>query len=528
MTFNLIDEPWILVQSKQGPATVSLRQAFAQADTIIQLTGEVPTQAFANLRLMLAICHDALELLGPEDVETLRDEGVDLVAIDTYLDEVHDRFELFDDTCPFMQVPDLHTAKNEHSGLEKIIADIPNGVPFFTTRAGAQLETISAAEAARWLVHVQAFDPSGIRSGAVGDPLQKGGKGYPIGPGWAGQIGGVVIHGSCLAETLALNLTPRSEHPADRPIWRKPPLTAERDDDAVSHGPVETLTWPSRRVRLVGGVDGVVGVVLCQGDKLAPQRMEGLEPMTAWRYSKPQSAKFGRPVYMPKELDPARSLWRGLPELVRSGQTATIEDQGSKFDATIPPATLAATISDEVSTMLVIQTIGMQYGPQNAVTEEIIDDRIEVHASLLSPDAVAAHVALADGVAIAEEAVRALGQFAAHLARAAGEKGDSAGEGARQRAVETAWSRLDGPARRWVRSLSADTDLLESRTAWSGEVLTIVEDLGTTMVDAASPAAMRGRETSFGFMSAHKAYAMFRAALRKHAGLPKTNGEGKE
>ena len=67
--------------------------------------------------------------------------------------------------------------------------------PFDRAVAVEGLERISWAEAARWLVHVHAFDPSGIRSGAVGDPSVKGGKGYPIGPGWTGQVGVVIVEG---------------------------------------------------------------------------------------------------------------------------------------------------------------------------------------------------------------------------------------------------------------------------------------------------------------------------------------------
>ncbi|NYN06610.1 type I-E CRISPR-associated protein Cse1/CasA, partial [Salmonella enterica subsp. enterica serovar Typhimurium] len=69
---------------------------------------------------------------------------------------------------------------------------------------------LSFAEAARWLVHTQAYDYSGIKPGVEGDPRVKGGKGYPIGTGWSGMTGGTVIRGTTLLETLLLNSTPEA------------------------------------------------------------------------------------------------------------------------------------------------------------------------------------------------------------------------------------------------------------------------------------------------------------------------------
>lgn len=72
------------------------------------------------------------------------------------------------------------------TALSRLVPDVPAGHPFFTTRSGADLKSMTFAEAARWVVHCQAYDPSGIKSGAVGDAQVKGGRGYPIGTGWCG------------------------------------------------------------------------------------------------------------------------------------------------------------------------------------------------------------------------------------------------------------------------------------------------------------------------------------------------------
>lgn len=306
MAFNLIDQPWILVQPAEGAQQeVSLRQIFSEGSSIRRITGEVPTQGFALLRLLLAICHDAVGWHTTDAIEQLHEDGLDLAAIDAYLDEWHARFDLLDPQRPFFQVAGLATANGEHSGLEKIIADVPNGQPFFTTRAGRGLAQISLAEAARWLIHVQAFDPSGIRSGAVGDALAKNGKGYPIGPAWSGHLGGIVQHGDSLLQTLLLNITETPKNPADRPVWTWPNApTAVRAEEAIPAGPVQLLVWQSRRVRLVSDPDAsaIIGVVLSQGDKLT--RRTGTNSsrcrVGAIRRHRPRSS--GRPHTCPTSM----------------------------------------------------------------------------------------------------------------------------------------------------------------------------------------------------------------------------------
>ncbi|NNG20974.1 type I-E CRISPR-associated protein Cse1/CasA [Naumannella sp. ID2617S] len=516
--YDLIDEPWILAQSASGEEELSLRETFRRAPELVGLGGDVPTQGFAILRVLLAICHHAIGWHTPDDLAELHAEGVDLARVDACLDEWRDRFDLFHPERPFMQVPDLRTAKGEHSGLEKIIADVPNGQQFFTTRAGRGLETITAAEAARWLVHTQAFDPSGIRSGAVGDELTKGGKGYPTGPAWAGHLGGVVLHGKDLAETLRLNIvaTPRSS--ADLPVWALPERQTERrSEQAIAAGPVQLLVWQSRRIRLVGDRAGVHGVVLAQGDKLTPQNMGRLEAMSGWRYSKPQSKKAGTTVYMPNKHEPGRALWRGLPALVAPG-VEKVEDSGT-HDRFRAPATLRELEATDDDDMVVIQTIGINYGAQEAVIDEIVDDRMSLQASLVSEEALPVREMLTDAVNNADRCVRALGQLAANLARAAGEKGDSAGEGARQRASEEGWAALDQPARRWVRTLTAESDVQEAQREWQGTVEAIVTGVSRRLVAAAGPASTRGRETSFGFMSVPVAQMRFTRSIREELSL---------
>ena len=196
--FDLLEQSWIQAVDLAGCACeLSVREVLARAQEISCLSGELPTQSFAILRLLLAIVRRSLGHKPGTGAQTWgalwREDRLPMNDITAYLDRYRDRFDLFDPHAPFFHVPDLRSSNDEVEPLDKLIADVPNGEKYFTTRAGASVECIEFAEAARWLVHVQAFDPSGIKTGAVGDTRVKGGKGYPIGVAWTGCLGGVFL-----------------------------------------------------------------------------------------------------------------------------------------------------------------------------------------------------------------------------------------------------------------------------------------------------------------------------------------------
>ena len=391
-----------------------------------------------------------------------------------YLERWRDRFYLFGGRFPFMQVADLRTAKDAVSGLEKLIADVPNGEQFFTTRHGRALACIPPSEAARWLVHAQAYDPSGIRSGAVGDSQVKGGKGYPIGPSWCGHLGLVWLKGKDLDETLVLNLVP-----ADAAQLRGVESSTEwgacswEDSEAESAvrgdysllDPSGTprdisiprlLTWHSRRVRLVGNREGVTGVVLAQGDKLAPQQMHRYEPQSLWRYSTPQSKKFKQDVYMPRKYEAGRALWRNLPGTLPTVTTVQGVDKQPKQEF-LPSATLSfhyqldnASIETAYPKVMRIQAVGVTYGPQEATFEDIYSDELTLSVAVMRVEHEDLSAEIDRQVRLTEEIARHVGNLAANLVRAAGESGDGAGDGARDRAKELFSAQSTPISRTWL------------------------------------------------------------------------------
>ena len=388
-SFNLLDEPWIRVTRLDGaPDEVSLLSLFREATDIAGIHGEIASQDTAVLRLLLAICHRAMD--GPEDLdiweEYWRDPGsLGRDAVD-HLERHRERFDLRDPDRPFFQVAGIRAASGKLWGLKSLIADVPNNNPLFTTRIAEGLESIGWAEAARWLVHVHAFDPAGIRSGAVGDPLAKKGRSFPIGTGWAGQIGTVTVMGENLERTLLLNAVVCKEIPdlvdvdpeEDLAPWEREPDGPARAPAREPLGPVDCYTWQTRRVLLHGDDDGVTGLFLGNGDRAKPQNRYRVEPMTAWRYSEPQSRKLKAPVYMPCKLPTDRAFWRGLSTLVTQLSPPITVKGAGKVTPYRSPGVVSfyrELMYHEIvpaSGLIPLHAVGIEYGSNESTVAELV------------------------------------------------------------------------------------------------------------------------------------------------------------
>ncbi len=510
--FNLTHRPWVPVQLvDSSERELSLLEVFDQARDIRRLAGDLPTQDFALIRLLLAILHDALGGPGkgavPEDCDAWEElwlsERPYAGPVADYLHLHRDRFDLLHPERPFYQVSGLHTAKDEVSSLNRIVADVPNGDPFFSMRMPG-VGRLGPAEAARWLVHAQAFDPSGIKSGAVGDPRVKAGKGYPQGVAWAGNLGGVLVEGDNLHETLLLNLmaadsTGLHTDEADRPAWRAAePCGPDQARDLAQrpYGLRDLYTWQSRRIRLHwdGDGDGVSGVVLAYGDRLEPHNMMPYEPMTSWRRSPAQEKKRGEAlVYLPQEHDPSRMAWRGMEGLLTGRKTRT--EQGRDGALRLRPGVVewVARLTTEGflprGHLIRTRVIGARYGTQQSVIDEVVDDGVLMPVVLLHREDRRYRQRAVDALNDAEQAVGMLADLATDLALASG----ADPEPRRNAARDLGFGTLDTPYRHWLRDLGAASDPDGHRDRWKREVRCIVGELGTGLLDDVGVAAWEGR-----------------------------------
>ena len=549
--YNLLDEPWIPVRLLDGTITeVGLLELLQRSTDIADLACELPTQNIAIQRLVLAVAYRVATPLDAEEWLEQLEEGAPIEQMIEYLEKWRERFYLFGGQYPFMQVADLRTPKDTVSGLEKLIADVPNGEQFFTTRNGKALECISAAEAARWVVHTQAYDPSGIRSGAVGDREVKGGKGYPIGPAWCGHLGLVWLKGKNFNETLLLNLVP-----ADAGDLKGVPVTTEWDWCTWEVSTPETsargnysrldpkgtprdlsiprlLTWHSRRIKLIGDPSGVTSVVLAQGDKLAPQQMQRYEPQSLGRYSLPQARNLKQDVNMPSKFKVGRALGRDLPgtlpvcEMIQGADKQPkrefLQSAVLSFHAELKSSMLA----EDYPTQMQIQAVGVTYGPKEATVDDIYADELTLSVAMMRTEREDLATEVDRQARLTEQVAVKVGMLAANLARAAGESGDGAGDGARDRAKEQFFSRIDDPFRAWLAQVDGRLSTREVGQMWASELRRYATELGEQLVASASSSAIIGRDTGWGFMNVSIAENFFRSALQKLVPNPDNKQEG--
>ncbi|MFJ1596235.1 type I-E CRISPR-associated protein Cse1/CasA [Streptomyces sp. NPDC088261] len=530
LSFDLTDRPWVPVQwLDRTEDELSLSEVFTQAARLRRLAGDLPTQEFALLRLLLAVAHDAFD--GPRTIDDWADLWADpdcFATVPAYLARHRQRFDLLHPTAPFFQVVGLHTAKGEVFSLNRIVADVPNGEPFFTSRM-PDVARLGFAEATRWVVHAHAYDTSGIKTGVEGDDRVKGGKVYPQGVGWAGTLGGVFAEGNDLRETLLLNLIAADTSgirfgQGDMPAWRREPCGPGATGRLRPSGVRDLYTWQTRRLRLHFKADGVHGVVLGYGDPLTPHNMHSYEPMTGWRRSPAQEKKRGEPVvYLPQEHDPARSAWRGLAALISNPITGA---QSAEAAARLRPGVfewIARLVTEgelDKGFLIRARVVGPVYGTQQSVIDEVVNDHLSMGVVLLHQrDREYAQQAI-DAVADAEAAVRTLGDLASDLARAVGADPDPAKDIAR----DLGFGALDGLYPIWLRELTDEADPYEYRTVWQRRVYRCVIGLGERLLTHAGDAAWEGRtvesKTGTEWLNSALADGWFRSRLSKALGDP--------
>ena len=526
--FSLVDEPWVRVRHTDGAlGELSVREVFRQARDIERIAGETPQQDYALLRMLLVVfwrAHRQDELVQNDDADDHAEwwasqflgEQAD-AAVEDYLDEVTPRWDLLDPEAPFMQVADLHTLKGEHSEITKLLPDAES--PYFSVRAGQELESLSFAEAARWLIHLQAWNYSGIKSGAVGDPRVTDGKGPPIGTGWSGRTGGVVLHGRTLAETLVLNTVPglvfTEDTEGDLPVWERVPDTAAPRPVERATGPADLLTWQIRRVRLFHEADRVIGALVSNGDKLAWEDQLA-DPMTAYRVGEKQSKAAGRDVLMPRKHAAERTLWRGIePLLTQAGEAAT---------ASRPPWTVAqlAAMKDALldadrsvtSLLVTAELVGAEYGTMHSTVVATLREELPLRLAVLLDQNPRTRRMVVDAAESTMESAIDFGRFSGALRQAAG--GDYVFD------TQATGEALDGfvePFKAWLREVTPDEEPGRQLERWTTAVEKALDARAYAAVQTAGPRAVIGREDADGrLLSAAVAHAVFRRRLAQRSG----------
>lgn len=344
-SFNLVDEPWIKVITKDtyNEELVSLKKLFTDSTKYISLAGEMPIQNFAIFRLLLAIlttvysrknfegqaynwlklvengleANDAKDELQ-ETWEELYDNNNFSSTVLDYLKEHKSEFDFFGEH-PFYQVTKdeynalVPTNKNIASGkgtvsvkqINRRISESNNTPAIFSPNTGKEKNRVSLDELIRWVITYQ--DITGVTDKTK---LQNKNK-YSSSNGWIYNIDPVYIKGKNLFETLLLNLK-LDESVPQCPVWEDN-LTSyiqKRLDEVRPNNTAELYTLWSRILHIewdendqptifsagLPGIDGTNYFV---------------EPMTTWKQEGKKDSNDLRPKRKSK-MTMDKAIWRNF------------------------------------------------------------------------------------------------------------------------------------------------------------------------------------------------------------------------
>jgi CRISPR system Cascade subunit CasA len=229
---------------------------------------------------------------------------------------------------------------------------------------------------------------------------------------------------------------------------------------------LDLWTWQSRRIRLIPEetADGVrvSRVVLCAGDRL--EALPEWEPHTTWTLQKASKSTNGT-LRRPRRHMAGKAAWRGLEALLASERP---DNEG--FETSILLRQLAELQAEGLLGFdypLQVATIGISYGTQSAVVEDILVDSIPLPVSGLRAEEEL-YTVLLEIVRQAEDLARAVNNLSSDLRRATGADPIPWDKG--QRPGELVLHALDPLVRRFlvgVRAIADDLDMLERGcTAW--------------------------------------------------------------
>ncbi len=498
-SFNLLHEKWIVVMKPDGSTEeVSLLGLFSKAHHFLRLAGELPTQDIAVLRLLLAIMHAVFArydldgqwapISSPYDAlerwKTLWDAGaLPEDTIENYLLRYEDRFYLFHPDRPFYQVASLGEATDYSAAkLNGELSESGNKSRLFPQRAGSAKSGLTCAEAARWLLYVNAFDDTSAKPKKKGLPSP--------GAGWLGKLGIIAAVGDNLYETLLLNLVLLKDGGdelwgAERPVWEAETVrSGERTEIVVPDNPSALLTLQSRRLLLRRQEKAVTGYSLLGGD-FFPKENALNEQMTLWRKVVDKNSKL--PQYHPKRHDPARQLWRDFSAL--AGQAEGGRRPGVvtwlarlKIDNLIPRSHFR------------FQTAAVKYGDKDFFVDDVFGDSISFSGDLLTDLGASWVHRIIDEINTTGMLVEHLGHLGQNVARA---EGSSDGNAERETVKEQAFFSLDRPFRSWLEAIDPHRDDLDQVCDnWWEQARRIVRRIGGDIVSRCGPRAFTGRYLS--------------------------------
>ena len=413
--FNLVTDPWLPLAAPDATVTeASIESALRDSRSYTGLAGSFALEDAAVTRVLLAIIYRAYkdDVPDADDLDAVIDFWEHLFhapslwtpQVEDYLAKHKERFSLSGAT-PFMLTPELDEEGRDI--FKPVTAIIFDGIDQFSTSTP---ETLGPAEVARAVICAQSYDTTGIKTGVSADPRASKGKatGAKLSPAAWGAT--TVVTGDTLHETLLLNYIPHLTKADDTPPWERehPGLSTYdtalmRDKNAYKKGvapagPVDSMTWQSRRINVRWNEDGNAdGVVISTGDPLDANALYGVETMSPFYFSVPQSDALKAVTYRVAALEPGREAWRSLGGFLPEATPRTYQGDKKKWHgtrSTLPAENVSwvkLLVNEGVldsTAHLRAHAVSAVYGPQNSVLVDVIEAGFPVSKTAMLNDSV--------------------------------------------------------------------------------------------------------------------------------------------
>lgn len=474
--FNLLTEPWIKVlDADLTVKEVSLTDVLVHAHEYKALAGEMPTQDIAVLRFLLAVMQtifyryelngEYYELSEENDInendilnrwEDYWEEGkFPEKTISNYLEHYQERFWLFHPRTPFYQVADLmYGTDYGASSLYGNIKSSNNKATryHFSMAEGKELQSMSYAEASRWLIHLNGF---GVN---VKNKKDAPGTAEPAGVGRLGSLGMLYVDGRSLFELIMLNLTPLRDNDGlwgfPKPIWEQSVHTEQSIKIAPPDNLPELYTLQSRRISLHRENGRVTGFRAMNGDHY-PFEDDFNEQMTLWR--KNEDKKTHKIVYIPRRHSSEIQVWREFPSIFNIGDESRVPgvvqwaNKICNYDMALQEA------------MVTFRTVGIVYGDGMSYTYgDCLSDGLTFSAELLKEFSRTWLTLIRDEIEKCNQVVeKAIRPFAGMIQEVLNQ--DKLSARLTKQLTEKYYAEIDHPFRNWIASINPKTDTKEEK-----------------------------------------------------------------
>ena len=529
--FNLIDEPWIRVMdSNCNVSEVSLKDAILNAHNYKSLSGELPTQDIAVMRLMLAVLHTvysrADENGNESPLENDEDEAVDRwkalwkkgrfseKAIGDYFETWHERFWLFHPERPFAQVAGLNIGTDyDAPKLNGEISESSNKVRFFSMYSENEKSSLTYPQATRWLLYLNAYDDTSSKPTKEGKAKAGGSLPSP-GVGWLGKLGLIYITGNNLFETLMLNLIMVNEdivQESQNPLWEQEKVSdAERTEIALPSDLAALYTLQSRRIFLIRKDNKVASYKLLGGDFFEKENAF-FEPMTVWNLPKKNGSAF-----TPKRHDSSKQMWREFSVLFgeKGGKQAGVLRwfknylQGKNL---IPRSYLLKT-----------SITAVEYGDKDFFVKNVYSDSLTMHAELLSDLGADWRAKIETEIDRCGKLANIIAFLAQNLYVASGgsnSKKDKHFNEIPNVVKSQLYYRFDMPFRKWLWSVDPESvdekQKYDKQSEWQDTARRITEMYAQELVSETAETAIIGHKEGDILYSSPKAMIIFKSQIKK-------------